>query len=266
MCLVAHGFDAAVGALPAGRVEDLLGRVGLGEVDRLRADLLGEREPSGFLIHHENLGGAPDDRAVRGHQPDGPRAEHHHRLAGTQPGEFGAVPAGGEDVGEHGEVVLVVVARRQPEQVEVRVGHAEVFGLPAVVRAHVGVAVGRAVHAFGGVGAQAERRPASLAVAAGPAGDVERHRDAATGLDAADGAARLRHDAHVLVAEDLAFLHRSAAFVHVQIGSADVGGGDVHDRITRRRAVQAAYPSLRRVNVAARSGQDEQPGRHCGTG
>ena len=45
-----------------------------------------------------------------------------------------------EDVAEHVEVVLVLVARRELEQVEIRPGDAHVFGLAAVVRPHVRVA------------------------------------------------------------------------------------------------------------------------------
>lgn len=93
---------------------------------------------------------------MRGEQPDRAGAEDGHGVARAHPGQAGAVIAGRKDVRQHGEVTLEVVSLRQPKQVEVGVGHAQVLGLTAVVGTHLCVAVGPAVHPLGGVGPQAE--------------------------------------------------------------------------------------------------------------
>src|SRR4029453_16881766 len=90
-----------------------------------------------------------------------------------------------------------------------------------------------AVHPLGGVGPQAEAGPPADAVAAGAARDVERHGHPVADLDPADTGPDRLDDAHVLVAEDLALLDRGTALVHVQVGPADVGRGDPHDRVAR---------------------------------
>ena len=71
--LVADGLDALVGALAAGRVEDLLHGVALAVVDRGRADLLGQLQAVGLAVDDEDLVGAAracaDIAAIR---PTGP--------------------------------------------------------------------------------------------------------------------------------------------------------------------------------------------------
>jgi len=125
----------------------------------------------------------------------------------------------------------VLVTGRQLEQVEVGERDPQVLRLPTPIRTHVHVAVGRTIDALGGIDPGAERRPAGEAVAAGAAADVERYRHAIADLDLLDTGADLLDDAHVLVAENLPFLDVGAALVHVQVGAADVGGGDAHDHV-----------------------------------
>jgi hypothetical protein len=138
--LVADRLNPAVHAGPVGGVGDHLHRVGFGEVDRGRSVPLGQREPVRSLVHHEDLRGAAEDGAVRGHQPDRPGAEDRHGVPGADAGELGAVVAGGEDVGQHGEVVLVLGAGGQLEEVEVSPRHAQVLGLPdGLARRHAQV-------------------------------------------------------------------------------------------------------------------------------
>jgi hypothetical protein len=94
------------------------------------------------------------------------------------------------------------------------------------------------------------------AVAAAAAGDVERHRHPVPDFDPGDAGADGLDDAHVLVAEDLALLDAGAAFVHVQVRSADVrrrdsnqgiGGcldgrvGDLFDRDAERPLVDNGF-------------------------
>lgn len=136
---------------------------------------------------------------------------------------------GREEVGEQGEVVLVLLAHRQRNAVEVRERHAQVFDLPARVRPHPDVAVGaartRCVHR------QAERGLARSAVVAVTTSDVER-QDHAIAL-AARGDARpdFFDDPHVPVTEDDPELGVRAALVPVQVRSADRGRRDAHQSI-----------------------------------
>jgi hypothetical protein len=113
--------------------------------------------------------------------------------------------------------------------VVVRIGHAQQFGLAAVVGAHVGEAVGSPGQSR--VAGEAVVAQPALAVLAEAAADVEGQRHHVADLDAVHGLADLDHLAHVLVAEDAARLHVGAAFVHVEVGAADVGAGDAHQRI-----------------------------------
>lgn len=53
-------------------------------------------------------------------------------------------PYGGEDISEKGKVVLVLLAGRKLESVEVSEGNSDVFRLSALVRAHGDVSVGAA--------------------------------------------------------------------------------------------------------------------------
>jgi len=172
---------------------------------------------------------------VRGQQADGAGAEDGDGVAGSGAGHGGSVVAGREDIREQREVALEVRSRRQHEQVEVGERHPQVVRLTAVIRPHLCVAVRGAVHAVDRIGPQAERGPAAHAVAAGAAGDVERHGHPVARPDPGDAGAGVHDDAHVLVAEYLAFLDRRPALVHVQVGPADVGRRDPHDRVVRIR-------------------------------
>src|SRR5947209_11286158 len=66
------------------------------------------------------------------------------------------------------------------------------------------------------------------------AGDVERDHDALTGMDPGDAGANLLHDAHRFVAENVTLAQERAEYlVQVQVGSADTGRRDPHDRVGR---------------------------------
>ena len=64
------------------------------------------------------------------------------------------------------------------------------------------------------------------------AGDLERDHHPVAGLEVHDVTADLLDDAHRLVAEDVTRGHeRAQGLVEVQIRPADVGAGDLDDRI-----------------------------------
>ena len=108
---VADARDPAVD-LATVRLDDLLDRVAVREVDRLRADRFGQPQAVRLLVHDEDAARAADERAVGRHQPDRARAEDGYGVARADLAEDGAVVAGREDVAEHREVELVLVARR----------------------------------------------------------------------------------------------------------------------------------------------------------
>src|ERR1035437_2780719 len=79
------------------------------------------------------------------HQPDRPASVNDDGLPRFYAGQFGGVPAGGENVGQHHIVVLFFLRIvREFQTIEVGVGHAQVFGLAAAVRSHPGETVKRA--------------------------------------------------------------------------------------------------------------------------
>src|SRR6185503_13067663 len=98
--------------------------------------------------------------------------------SGLDAGGDRAVVAGGEDVGEEGEVLDLgerLVAIGELEEVEVGVGDHDIFGLSADPAAHIHVAVGGA--GAGGVDGEADAGLAFEAVSAASAGDVEGNGD-----------------------------------------------------------------------------------------
>src|SRR5690625_2847381 len=102
---------------------------------------------------------------------------HIHRRPGGHPGGVGAVVAGGEDVGEHGQVQDLLhglVAVGELEQVEVGEGHHHILCLPADPATHVDVPVGGA--GPGRVDVEADTGLALVTHPAAAAGDVEGNR------------------------------------------------------------------------------------------
>jgi hypothetical protein len=62
-------------------------------------------------------------------------------------------------------------------------------------------------------------------------------------FDFVDRAADLGDDAHVLVTEHATGLHVGATLVHVEIGAADVGSHDPHERVLRTLDLGIRYAS-----------------------
>jgi hypothetical protein len=235
VALIADAFGAAIRAEAAGVFADLFGDVVIGGVDGGGAKLFGEGEAVGFVVDDEDLAGSLDSGGERCHEADGTGSVDDDGLAGLELGEAGGVPAGGEDVGEH-DVVLLLFGGifGELETVEVGVGDTEVLGLAAGVGPHAGESVGGSGHAGHdrGVGAgETEAGEAALAVCAEAAADIEGEDDLVALLDGVHSAADGDDFAEVFVAEDLAFFNVGAAFVHVEVGAADVGGGELDDDV-----------------------------------
>src|SRR5450759_2896380 len=167
---------------------------------------------------------------MSGHQPDRPASVNDNRLSRLHAGEFCGVPAGGENVGQHHVVILFFLRIvREFQTIEVGVGHAQVFGLPAAVRPHAGETVSRAGRS--GIGSKTKSSQPRLTIFAEAARNVERQTNPVAHLDPVHGFAHLHDLAEILVAEDSAFLHVGPAFIHVQIRTADVGARNLHQHI-----------------------------------
>ena len=169
--------------------------------------------------------------------PTGPAPATYTVEPVRDPGGHAAVVAGREDVGQHGQVEdllhrLVLV--REAQQVPVRVRHHHVLRLAADPAAHVDVAV----RGTGPVRVDVEADPglALLAVAAPPAGDVERHRAEVADLDELDVRSDLDHLAGDLVPEHQPGRRGGAAADHVLVAAADVGRDVLQDRGVRQLA------------------------------
>ena len=175
-------------------------------------------------------------------RPTGPQPQ----TATVSPGRMLAVlrglVAGREDVGQEQHLLVAELAAHL-DRTDVGIRHARVLGLPAGVAAdEMRIAEdggGRvAPHLLGHPGVRvrvlAQRKLAALAEIAVAARDRERHDDAIADLQVLHRGSDFDDLAHELVAEDVAFGHRrDATVVQMQIGSADGGGLDPHDRIAR---------------------------------
>ncbi len=142
----------------------------------------------------------------------------------------GSVEAGGEDVGEHGEVFdlrhgLGLVG--EFDEVEVGVGDHDEFGLAADPAAHVDVAVGSAGAA--GIDVEADAGLLLAAGAAAAAGYVEGDCDEVADFEVFDVGAGLDDLAGDLVSENHAGGCGGAAADHVLVGAANVGRDDLQD-------------------------------------
>ena len=210
----------------------MLDRIAVLEVDRRRAELARLIEPLRDAIDDVHLGGASQQRAVGGEQPDRPGAEHGHRAARLDQRQLGRVPAGDERIRQQQEVVLALVARLAREQhaVGVRERDAQELGLGAPIghsRVAVRGAAAAGVHAETGCGVPA------AAVEAEPAEDVRWNHDAVALLDHADTLAGLLDDPERLVADHEPRLGPGAPVEHVQVAAADRARRQSHDHVGR---------------------------------
>jgi hypothetical protein len=150
--------------------------------------------------------------------------------------------AGREDIGQEDDF-LVFQAIRNLERAHIGERHARVLGLPAGVPAEqLRVSeqpAGREAHdlldhAGVRIGVIAQRPEIALAEEAVAARDRERNDHAITDRQVLHLRPQLDDLAHELMAEDVAGLERrDVTAVQVQIRSADAGGGDFDDGVTR---------------------------------
>src|SRR5665811_2461227 len=106
------------------------------------------------------------------HQPDRPASVNDDGLPGFYAGQFGGVPAGGENVGQHHVVVLFSLRIvRELKTVEVGVGNAKVFGLSSAVRPHAGETVGRTGRS--GIGSKTKPSQPRLTILTKSAGNIK---------------------------------------------------------------------------------------------
>jgi len=132
-----------------------------------------------------------------------------------------------------------VLLVRKLEQVEIRVGHHHIVGLPADPSAHIDISIG----ASGAIGVdvKADASVALSASSAAAACDVERDRHEIADLKILDVPTFLDHFAGNLMSEHHAGRRSRAAPDHVLIGAADIRGDDLEndaviDGLSRRIA------------------------------
>ena len=101
----------------------------LGEINPHAPDLLRDLQTLRHAVDDVHGRGPAQGGGVSGHEADGAGAENGDAFARLETGEVEAVPAGGENVSEEGEVGFVVCAGGELEAVEVGVGDAEVLRL-----------------------------------------------------------------------------------------------------------------------------------------
>ena len=218
-----HAVHAAIDFGNTDDLVDLLGeRRAFPQIDGLAAEAFRLGEPLGNQIADDDAGRAQKLATVGACQSDRAAARDVDDRARPHARGDGSVVTRGEDIGEQGQVFDLrhgLIPVRELQQVEVGVGHHHVFGLSADPAAHVDVAVRGA--RTGGVNVQADAGLAFLAVAAAPAGDIERHRDDVADADELDVSAGLDHLACDFVAEDEARGSGRASANHVLVAAAD---------------------------------------------
>ncbi len=228
---VDHGVrSAAVGQCPH-LVDDV--RAVRVEVEGVDAMVGGAAEPFGDEVDADDEACSAVCGDAGGHVSDGPETEYGDGAAGWDRGVLDGLPGGGQDVGEVDEAVVGAVVRYGDGK-GVAEGDAEVLGLAAGDPSiELGVAEeGCAAAMLADLCGLALGVQAMGAHVARAAGDVERDDDPFAGPHAGDVRADFLHDAHGLVAEDVAGVEEGAEeFVEVQVGSAQAGRGDLHDHV-----------------------------------
>src|SRR5450830_687453 len=230
-CFEAHAVDGAVHFRLTEQRGDLFVQRGVGgQVDHFKPLRLGVGQADGVDVANDHHRRAQQACGSGSGQADRAGTGDVHGAAWANAGSDGGVVAGGQDVGEAGQVSYFLhglVAVRQFQQVEVGVRHQHVFGLAAGPVAHVDVAVGAT--GTGRVDGQAHAGVLLFAGAAAAARHVERHRDQVADFQVLDVAALLDHFTGDLVTEHQAGLGSGAAAHHVLVGAADVGGDHAQD-------------------------------------
>ena len=228
---VDHGVGAPAGGEVAHRGDEV---VDGGRVDRLDAVPLGHRAAFRHEVDAHDAPRAAAQRDAGRHLADRPEPEHDDRAARRDVRVLDRLPRRGDHVGEI-EVALV----RGPV---VRHDHGSVLGLrdAQVLRLAAGdLAVELRVPEEGGalvLGADLRRLAlglqAALAHPAVPARDVERDDDAVADPEVPRLGADLLDHAHRLVTQDVARVEEHPEHaVQVQVGAADRGRRDAHDRV-----------------------------------
>src|SRR3984957_12105656 len=183
-----------------------------------------------MAIDDHDLTGALDHRRQGGHQTDRAGAINHNGLAGLETCKAGAVPTGGKYIREKCIIVLLFPGvLRQTQAVEIAVGDAEVFRLSAQKRTHAGKAISGPGHSW--INREAIRGQTCFAVFAEATTDVKWQAHLVTLFDAADSRTYLDDYTGVLVTENAPRFEIGTALVHMQVRTANVGGGDLDDHI-----------------------------------
>ena len=256
--LRAQSLNGDIDAAAVGQSHDRLDRISLLEIDGVvHAERPRHGEPFGDAVDADDRGGAHQPGSRRGTQADRPQREHRHDVADADATAFGAGEAGRHDVRTH-QYLLVGQGSRHRREIGHGVGHQHELGLAAVD----GVAELPAAHRLEAVTcAGAVLR--GLAAQAGIA--VAARRDGANDDPLAlfvvrYGGTKLFDDADRLVPDGQAFADGILALEDVNIGAADRGRGDAHQRV---QGTDVGY-GLGFENDAA--GLNEDRGFHPGHG
>ena len=98
--------------------------------ERDGASCLGQSQPLGYGIDGNDALGSEEKGTPDGELPDGAAAPYRHRLAALEVAEIRRHVAGRKDVGQKQDL-LVAESVRNLDGPDVRIGHAEIFGLSA---------------------------------------------------------------------------------------------------------------------------------------
>src|ERR1700722_4008034 len=183
-----------------------------------------------MAIDHHDLAGSLDDCRQGGHQTNRASPINHNGLAGLETCEPGGMPTGGKNIRQECIIVLLFAGvLRQTQAVEIAVWDTEVFRLSAQERTHAGKAISGPGHSR--INSEAKRGKTCFAVFAEATTDVKWQAHLVTFFDAADSRTNLDDFTGVLVTENASRFEIGPALVHMQVRTANVGGGDLDDHI-----------------------------------
>ena len=199
--------------------------------DDVGAELLGRLEAAVVEVDGDDVAGAEQPGAHDRRQTDRPGSHDGDDVAGLDRAvEDADLVAGGEDVGEH-EDLLVAGAGGHRVGGVVGERHPDVLGLGAVDRVAEDPAAAAEALAVAAFAAEPAGPAGAHAGHEDPVADLHRLDPGADGVDGADG----------LVAEDPPVGDGGdVALEDVQIGAADRGGVDADDRRRCRRGSPAS--------------------------
>src|SRR5699024_6030350 len=218
--LITNSVNTAVHTVAFDLVDNLFSRIAVVKIDWFGTELFGQIQPVLYVVDHKDTAGAFQLCRISGHQPDRSCAIQRNRFTGLNSGQLSCVIAGGENIGQHGEVFFVLITLWQLHTVVISKWDPQVFGLATGIGPHTNIPV-CATSGSGIINRQTERRFTSPAIITESTGHIEGHDHSVSLRYRGHSGANFFDNPHVFVAKGDTRLGISTALIHVQVRTAD---------------------------------------------